>query len=84
MSGGSEEERQLVTRRNYGEHWVDVDETFHKIEEDIRLGKQPTNVPYPMSAATESSIPQMTSAGASPSTRSHLSHGANSQAEPSS
>ena len=84
VSGGSEEERQPVTRRNYGEHWVDVDETFQKIEEDIRLGKQPTNVPYPMSAAAESSIPQMTSAGASPSTGPHLSHEANTQAESSS
>ena len=67
VSGESEEERQPVTGRHYGEDWVDVNETLRKIQEDIRIGKQPANVPYPKSTAAQSSTPQMTSAKASSS-----------------
>ena len=56
VSGESEEERQPVTGRNYIKDWAD--ETYRKIQEDIRLGKQPSNVPYPKSAAAESSTPR--------------------------
>ena len=73
-----------MTGRHYGEDWVDVNETLRKIQEDIRLGKQPANVPDPKSTAAESSTPQMPSAGASPSTGQHLSHEANPHAESSS
>ena len=82
VSGESEEERQPVTRQNYIKNWVD--ETYRKIQEDIRLGKQPANVPDPKSTAAESSTPQMTSAGASSSTGQHLSHETNRHAESSS
>ena len=82
VSGESEEERQPMTGRNYIKNWVD--ETYRKIQEDIRLGKQPANVPDPKSTAAESSTPQMTSAGASPSTGQHLSHETNPHAESSS
>ena len=37
VSRESEEERQPVTRRNYGENWVDVNETIQKIQEDITV-----------------------------------------------
>ena len=37
VSGESEEERQPVIGRNYGENWVDVNETLRKIQEDIRI-----------------------------------------------
>ena len=84
MSGESEEERQPVIGRNYGEDWVDVNETLQKIQEDIKTGKQPANVPDTKSTAAESSTPQMTSAGASPSTGQHPSHEANPHAESSS
>ena len=71
-----------MTRQNYTKDWPD--ETYRKIQEDIRLGKQPSNVPYPKPTAAESSTPQMTSAGASPSTGQHLSHETNPHAESSS
>ena len=83
VSGESEKERQPVAGRNYSENGVDVGETIREIQEDIRLGKQRSNVPYLKSPAAESSTPQMTSAGASPSTGQHLSHEANPHAESS-
>ena len=49
VSGESEEERQPVIGRNYGEDWVDVNGILRKIQEDIRIGKQPANVPDPKS-----------------------------------
>ena len=55
VSGESEEERQPATGRNYIRDWAD--EMYRKIQEDIRLGKQPSNVPYPKSVAAESSTP---------------------------
>ena len=73
-----------MTRRHYGEDWVDVNETLRKIQEDIRLEKQPTNVPDLKSIAAQSSTPQMTSIGAFPSAGQHLSHEANPHAESSS
>ena len=82
VSGESEEERQPVTGQDYIKNLVD--EQYRKIKEDIRLGKQPSNVPYPKSSAAGSSISQITSAGASPSTGQHLSHEANLHAESSS
>ena len=57
MSGESEGERQPVIARHYGEDWVDVNETLRKIQEDIRIGKQPANVPDPKSIAAQSSTP---------------------------
>ena len=81
VSGESEGERQPVIGQHYGEDWVDVNETLQKIQGDIRLGKQPANVPDPKSTAAQSSTPQMTSAGASPSAGQHLSHEANPHAE---
>ena len=66
------------------ENCVDVNETLGKIEEDIRIGKQPSNVPDPKSTVVESSTPQMTSAGAIPSTGQHLSHETDPHAESSS
>ena len=39
VSGESEEERQPMTGRNYGEDWVDVNETLQKIQGDIRKGE---------------------------------------------
>ena len=82
VSGESEEERQPVTGQDYIKKLVD--EQYRKIKEDIRLGKQPTNVPDPKSTAAESSTSQMTSAGASPLTGQHLSHEINPHAESSS
>ena len=51
MSRESEEERPPVIGRLYGEDWVDVNETLWKIQEDIKIGKQPANVPDPKSTA---------------------------------
>ena len=80
MSGESKGGRQPVTRRHYGEDWVDVNETLQKIQEDIRIGKQPANVLDPKSTAAQSSTPQMTSTGASSSFGQHLSHETNPHA----
>ena len=82
VSGESEEERQPVTVQNYIKNWAD--QTYRKIQEDIRLGKQPANVPDPKSVAAESSTSPMTSAGVPPSTGQHLSHETNPHAESSS
>ena len=82
VSGESEEERQPVTGQDYIKKLVD--EQYRKIKEDIRLGKQPTNVSDPKSTAAESSTSQMTSAGASPLTGQNLSHEINPYAESSS
>ena len=83
VSGESEEETQPVIGQ-YIENWVDVNETLRKIQEDIRIGKQSSNVPDPKSTAAESSTSQMTVAGASPFTGQHLSHETNPHAESSS
>ena len=56
-----------------------VDEQYRKIKEDIRLGKQPSDVTAPKSTAAESLTPQMTSARASSSFGQHLSHEPNPQ-----
>ena len=77
-----EEERQPVTGRDYIKNVVD--EQYRKIKEDIRSGKQPSDVSAPKSTAAESSTPQRTSAGASSSFGQHLSHETNPHAEPSS
>ena len=56
-----------------------VDEQYRKIKEDIRSGKQPSDVSALRSTAAESLTPQMTSAGASSSFGQHLSHEPNPQ-----
>ena len=73
-----------MTGQNYIGNWVDVGEMCRKIQEDIRLEKQPANVPDPKSTAAESSASQMMSARASPSTGQHLSHEINPHGESSS
>ena len=57
---------------------------YRKIQEDIRLGKQPANMPDPKSTADELSISPMMSARVLPSTGQHLSHETNPHAESSS
>ena len=66
-----------MTGRDYTKNLVD--EQYQKIREDIRSGKQPANASAPKSTATESSTPQMTSAGASSSFGQYLSHEPNPQ-----
>ena len=71
-----------MTGRDYIKNLVDGQ--YPKIKEEIRSGKQPSGVTAPKFTAAESSTPQMTSAGASPSARQHLSHEAKSHAGSSS
>ena len=71
-----------MTGRDYIKNLVD--EQYRKIKEDIRSGKQPSDVSAPKSTIAESSTPQMTSAGASSSFGQHLSHETNPHAESSS
>ena len=82
VSGEMEKERPVVP----GQIYVDdlADQMFRKIREDIRLGKQPTNVPDPKSAAAESSTYPMTSAEVPPSTGQPLSQGIDPQMKSSS
>ena len=71
-----------MTGRDYIKNLVD--EQYQKIKEDIRSGKQPATASTLKSTAAQSSTPQMTSAGASPSAGQHLSHEVNPHAESSS
>ena len=57
---------------------------YRKSKGTLEKGKQLANVPHPKSTSAESSTPQMTSAGASPSTGQHLSHEVNPHAKLSS